>query len=60
MVTPNSIAENFSTEYQTEKQQFDMVLFLDGQEKAGKARLADISEFLTSWMRPKWHIFIQK
>ncbi len=59
MVIPNGIAEQFDKDYGTEKQQFDMVLFMDGYEKENKAIESNILEFRDSWKRPKWHIFIQ-
>jgi hypothetical protein len=37
-----------------------MVLFLDGQEKLGKAVEAGVDELRRSWQRPKWHVITQK
>ncbi len=41
-------------------QQFDVVAFLDGNEKQKKAVLASVDEFRQTWKRPKWHVFVQK
>jgi hypothetical protein len=37
MTTPNMIARQFDEEYGTEGQQMDLVIFLDGYERSGKA-----------------------
>jgi hypothetical protein len=61
MVTPaNAIARDFERRFNTESQQLDLVLFLDGVESAGQAVESDVAGFLDSWKRPKWHILIQK
>ena len=39
--------------------QLDMVLFLDGREKLGKAVEASVDELRQSWRRPKWHVITQ-
>ena len=60
MVTPaNAIARQFQQQWGTPLQQMDLVLFIDGFEYDRTAVEADISDFLKSWQRPKWHIFIQ-
>lgn len=59
-VTPaNEIARQFDEDFGTDRQQFDFVAFLDGQERAGEAVPAGLSVFRRSWQRPKWHILIQ-
>ncbi len=58
--TPNDMARQFSEQYGTEKQQTDLVVFLDGQEKTASANEADTAEFRQSWKRPKWHVLTQK
>lgn len=60
-VTPaNEIAKQFDTQEGTAAQQFDLVLFLDGQERGRKAKESSLAEFRTSWQRPKWHVMIQR
>jgi hypothetical protein len=44
----------------TPDQQSDLILFLDGQERKGKAVEADLAEFRSSWQRPKWHVLVQE
>lgn len=58
-IPANSIARQFHEEYGTPRQQFDMVIFLDGQEKRRLAVEADVGEFRRSWRRPKWHVVTQ-
>jgi hypothetical protein len=57
-VPANDIARDFDRDYNTPMQQWDMVAFLDGSEKQGAARTADVAEFRRSWQRPKWHILL--
>jgi hypothetical protein len=60
LVTPaNAFAQQFSQNYNTDRQQVDLVLFMDGFEKNRKAVKSDVSTFLTSWQRPKWHVIQQ-
>lgn len=60
LATPaNAIVKQFDQHYDSPRQQFDLVLFLDGNEKAGVALESDLAAFRQSWKRPKWHIFIQ-
>jgi len=53
---PNMIVKDFDMSYGTPDQQFDLVAFLDGNERKQIARNAGVAEFRTSWHRPKWHI----
>jgi hypothetical protein len=53
---PNEIVREFDQTFGTERQQFDLVVFLDGHESARTAKPADVAEFRTSWKRPKWHV----
>lgn len=55
----NEIVRQFDEQFGTEKQQFDLVLFLDGDEKRRQAAEADVAAFRESWKRPKWHILVQ-
>ncbi len=60
MVTPaNAFAKLYADEYGTDKQQMDMVLFMDGYERDQKAIKSDLKAFLKTWKRPKWHIITQ-
>jgi hypothetical protein len=52
----NEIAKLFSEEWQAPHQQFDLVLFLDGDEGGKRAQASDVATFQESWKRPKWHI----
>lgn len=58
-IPANGIAQTFDEEYGTPKQQWDMVLFLDGNEREKRAVVSDLSTFRNSWQRPKWHVLIQ-
>ncbi|MBE0543502.1 MAG: hypothetical protein IH623_19330 [Verrucomicrobia bacterium] len=60
-VTPaNEIVKQFDTQFGTTEQQFDLVIFLDGQERQTKAVAASLEDFRKSWQRPKWHVLIQR
>ena len=56
----NAIARQFDAEYGTPAAQFDLVAFLDGQEKSGMAIEAGVEVFRKSWRRPKWHVLVQE
>ena len=56
LLTANDMVKLFDGEYGTEKQQLDLVIFLDGHEGKGKAQLSNVGEFRKSWKRPKWHV----
>jgi hypothetical protein len=59
-VTPaNEIVKQFDAQYGTEAQQFDMILFLDGQERQQRAVESTLAEFRQSCQRPKWHVIVQ-
>jgi hypothetical protein len=59
-IPANAIARQFDTEFGTPAAQFDLVAFLDAQEKAGVAVEAGVEEFRKSWRRPKWHVLVQE
>ncbi|MBT2989677.1 MAG: hypothetical protein KME65_11995 [Candidatus Thiodiazotropha sp. (ex Ctena orbiculata)] len=60
LATPaNLIVKQFDQNYGTDKQQFDLVLFVDGHEKTRVALESDLASFRKSWKRPKWHILTQ-
>ena len=56
LITANDMAKVFDQEYGTKKQQFDFILFLDGEERENMAYLSNVEGFRKSWKRPKWHI----
>lgn len=55
----NEIVRQLDEQWGTPAQQLDLVLFLDGQEKQGRAEEATAEAFRTSWRRPKWHVLTQ-
>lgn len=59
VITPNNIIKDLSENYGTDKQQFDFVLFLDGNDKKREAVFSDMENLKSSWNRPKWFIFTQ-
>jgi hypothetical protein len=59
VLPPNEIAKQFAEEWGTPKQQMDLIVFLDGYERAAQAVEASAEEFRESWQRPKWHILVQ-
>jgi hypothetical protein len=59
-VTPaNELAKQFDAQFGTADQQYDLVLFLDGQERKGRTIEASLADFRASWQRPKWHVLVQ-
>ncbi len=58
-VSVNNIAKQFSEQFESDSTQFDFILFYDGVEKMNKAVESDLTHFLSSWKRPKWHVFTQ-
>ena len=60
VTAPNDIAKMFDEEYGSKGQQFELVVFLDGFEKARTAVRGELEEFRGSWKRPNWHILVQK
>lgn len=59
VLPPNTLAKMFDEDSNSENQQFDFVLFLDGIESQEKANISDIETFKGSWKRPKWHNIIR-
>ncbi|MCU7891752.1 MAG: hypothetical protein KZQ78_09115 [Candidatus Thiodiazotropha sp. (ex Ustalcina ferruginea)] len=60
LATPaNLIVKQFDRHYETADRQFDLVLFLDGQEKSRVATEGNLASFRDSWKRPKWHVLTQ-
>lgn len=56
LMTANDVVMVFDQEYGTKNQQFDPILFLDGDEQENIAYLSDVERFRKSWKRPKWHV----
>ncbi len=59
VVTPNNIIKDLAETYGTDKQQFDFILFLDGNDKKREATFSTMDNLKTTWNRPKWFIFTQ-
>lgn len=55
----NEMVKHFDTTFGTAAQQFDFVLFLDGNERTGKAAESTLEAFRETWKRPKWHVISQ-
>ncbi|HEX5218116.1 MAG TPA: YiiX/YebB-like N1pC/P60 family cysteine hydrolase [Verrucomicrobiae bacterium] len=60
LLPANEIARLFDTQEGTADQQLDLVIFLDGQERKRNAVEGSLTEFRSSWQRPKWHVLVQK
>jgi hypothetical protein len=52
----NDVTRYFDETVGTASQAFDFVLFLDGDERAGRAVERGVEEFRRSWRRPKWQM----
>jgi hypothetical protein len=59
LLPANLIAKQFDEQYGTPDQQFDFLTFLDGHERTDKAVEATLTDFRSSWQRPKWHVLTQ-
>ncbi len=59
LLSPNTIARFVAENYEQVNRPISLVLFLDGYEKEVIAMHANLSSFLESWKRPKWHILVQ-
>jgi hypothetical protein len=55
LLPANLIARQFDEQYGTTNAQFELVEFLDGHEREGRAVEADAAQFRQSWRWPKWH-----
>jgi hypothetical protein len=60
LLPANEIARQFDTQEGTPDRQFDLMWFLDGQERKRAAVEGSLNEFRSSWKRPKWHVVTQK
>ena len=56
ILSPNSLAEKFDQEMDSEDAELEFVLFLDGNEKTKAVVSRDAEAFRKTWQRPKWHI----
>lgn len=56
---PNDIVREFDATYGSPRQQFDLVLFLDGHERKHATFPAGVDAFRASWTWPKWHVVTQ-
>ena len=57
MVTPaNEMVRQFDADLGTQRQQLDLVLFLDGDVREKRAHASTEEAFRASWKRPKWHL----
>jgi hypothetical protein len=59
LLPANEIVRQHAASEGTPGQQFDLVCFLDGQERAKQAVEASAAIFNASWQRPKWHVLKQ-
>jgi len=59
LLPANDIVKQYVAAEGTPGQQFDLVVFLDGQERKRQAVTASAEIFRTSWQRPKWHALKQ-
>ncbi len=50
----NEFARQFDEAFGSSEQQLDLVLFLEGQERARQAVERSVDAFRQSWRRPKW------
>jgi hypothetical protein len=60
LLPANEITRQFDVQEGKPEQQFDLVIFLDGQERKRNAIKASLSDFRSSWKRPKWHVMTQE
>ena len=54
------LVQQFDAQCETAEEQFELVIFLDGQERRTQAVEASLAAFRESWRRPKWHVFVQE
>jgi hypothetical protein len=59
VVPANLIVKQFDEVYGTDKEQLELVQFLDAKERSKRAVASTVEEFRQSWKRPKWHILMQ-
>lgn len=54
LLSPNSIIKKFDSEFDSEKSEFDFVLFYDGNAAEGKAVRKSAKELKATWKLTKW------
>ena len=59
VLPPNDMVRQFDAMFGTPAEQLDLVLFLDGEERAGTAVERGLDAFRESWRRPKWQLLTQ-
>lgn len=55
----NQFAKVFDKELEKKSPQFELVKFLDGDERLNVAQCKGVEDFRNSWKRPKWHIVVK-
>jgi hypothetical protein len=55
----NELAKQFDAQFETPELQYDLILFLDGNERQKRASEASVADFRATWKRPKWHVLVQ-
>jgi hypothetical protein len=56
LIPPNLIAQKFDELFGKDTQQFDLVLYLEGNEKQKRFFQRDVGDFRKTWQYPKWDI----
>jgi len=56
----NEMVKQFDADFGTAAQQYDLVAFLDGNERQKRTVAGSVAEFRKSWQRPKWHVVMRK
>ena len=59
MLTPSEIAQWYDETVDTDAQELELVMFIDGNEKNRVAFQSTPAAFKGSWRRPDWYIFKQ-
>ncbi len=58
LMTANDLAKLFDRAHGSPDQQFEFILFLDGNEREEMAAWSDEEHFRKTWKRPKWHAVV--
>jgi RNAse (barnase) inhibitor barstar len=56
IIPPNLIAQKFDELFTKDTRQFDLILYLEGNEKQESFFQRDVSDFRKTWQYPKWDI----
>lgn len=54
LLTPNDIVKEFDSEYGSENQELDLIIFRDASEWNRKSFRGSVEDFRLSWKRSKW------